>query len=222
MDRHGSLNIATFVEASFQENAYVLWEGDGPDAWVVDPGLPPQHQQIISALRERELQPVAVVLTHCHGDHIAGAGPLKEAFPEMQIWAPRDEVHMLTDPNENLSAAFGFGVVTPPADKPLAPGDELVLGGLTWRVLDVGGHSPGGLAFYCESAGVVITGDALFAGGIGRYDFPGSSGERLLRNIREQLLTLPPETVVYSGHGPATTIGEERDGNPFLQGDFEA
>ena len=84
------------------------------------------------------------------------------------------------------------------------------------------GHSPGGLAYYCASAGVVFTGDALFAGGIGRYDFPGSSGKRLLANIRRHLLTLPDETVVYSGHGPATTIADERDTNPYLQEDFVA
>ncbi|HQL53327.1 MAG TPA: MBL fold metallo-hydrolase, partial [Phycisphaerae bacterium] len=96
------------------------------------------------------------------------------------------------------------------------------LGALTWQVLDVAGHSPGGLAFYCAAAGVVVTGDALFAGSIGRYDFPGSSGARLLANIRQHLLTLPPETVVYAGHGPATTIGDELETNPFLDEDFRA
>ena len=123
---------------------------------------------------------------------------------------------MLTDASANMSAALGFGIVASPPEKALSPGDRLDLAGLRWKALDVAGHSPAGLAYYCEQVGVVITGDALFAGSIGRYDFPGSSGPKLLANIRQHLLTLPDDTVVYSGHGPATTIGEERDSNPFL------
>jgi glyoxylase-like metal-dependent hydrolase (beta-lactamase superfamily II) len=94
------------------------------------------------------------------------------------------------------------------------------LASLGWRVVDVSGHSPAGLAYYCEAAAVVVTGDALFAGSIGRYDFPGSSGPKLVNNIRRHLLSLPDATVVYSGHGPATTVGEERESNPFLNEDL--
>ena len=115
-----------------------------------------------------------------------------------------------------MSAALGFGIVTSPAERLLAPSDTLELGTSHWTALDVAGHSPAGLAYYSEQVGVVFTGDALFAGSIGRYDFPGSSGPRLLANIRQNLLTLPDATVVYSGHGPATTIAQERASNPFL------
>jgi hydroxyacylglutathione hydrolase len=221
MITHGPLRVDVFVEPMFQESAYLLRTADDADAWIIDPGLPPQERSIRAAIERHGLRPQAIVLTHCHADHIAGAGGLCAAFPTLKIWAPRAEQHMLSDPTANLSAPFGFEVVTPPAEKLLAPGDELTLGPLTWFTLDVAGHSPGGLAFYCPEVGVVFTGDALFAGGIGRYDFPGSSGPRLLANIRQHLLSLPPETVVYSGHGSATTIGEERDTNPFLLGDFE-
>lgn len=221
MITHGPLRIDVFVEPMFQESAYLLRTTDGPEAWIIDPGLPPQEKSIHAAIQRHGLRPQAIVLTHCHADHIAGAGGLCEAFPELKIWVPRAEQHMLTDPVANLSAPFGFEVVTPPAERLLAPGDELTLGSLTWYALDVAGHSPGGLAFYCPEVAVVFTGDTLFAGGIGRYDFPGSSGPRLLANIRRHLLSLPPETVVYSGHGSATTIGEERDTNPFLQEDYE-
>jgi len=200
----------------FQENGYLLSVEGEPEAWVIDPGLPPQPAKLSAAIRERNLQLRALLLTHCHVDHIAGVAALREEFPQAQICCPRDEQHMLGDADANMSAPFGYAITAPAADRLVAPGDELTLGRLSWRVLDVSGHSPGGLAYYCAPAGVVFTGDALFAGSIGRYDFPGSSGRRLLANIRRHLLTLPPETVVYSGHGPSTTIGEEAENNPFL------
>lgn len=222
MHKHGPLQLEVFVEPMFQENALLLWTADGPAAWLIDPGLPPQAEQMRAALQARQLTAEAILLTHCHADHIAGASELCASLDGVQLHAPRDEAHMLADPEANLSAPFGFNVTTPPAHRLLAPGDTLMLGTLAWQVRDVAGHSPGGLAFYCAEAGVVITGDALFAGSIGRYDFPGSSGARLLANIRQHLLTLPPETVVYAGHGPATTIGDELESNPFLAEDFSA
>jgi glyoxylase-like metal-dependent hydrolase (beta-lactamase superfamily II) len=200
----------------FGENTFLLWQQGTPTAWIIDPGLPPQAQRVVAAVRTRHLTPAAILLTHCHGDHIAGAQELCEQFHDCRVWAPKDEAHMLGSPTANLSASFGAPVTAPEADRVLSHGESLQLERLEWRVLDVSGHSPGGLAFYCQQAGVVFTGDALFSGSIGRVDFPGSSGERLLQNIARNLLTLPPETVVYSGHGPATTIGDEALDNPFL------
>ncbi len=220
MNRHGCLQVAVFVEPLFQENGYLLSVEGEREAWVIDPGLPPQPVKLAAAIRERNLQLQAILLTHCHVDHIAGIGPLREQFAQAQIWCPRDEQDMLGDAEANMSAPFGYAVTAPPADRLLAPGDELTLGRLSWRVLDVSGHSPGGVAYYSPQAGVVFTGDALFAGSIGRYDFPGSSGRRLLSNVRRHLLSLPPDTVVYSGHGPSTTIGEESESNPFLEEGF--
>jgi hydroxyacylglutathione hydrolase len=220
MKPHSPLHIDVFVEPMFQENTCLVWTDAGPDAWIIDPGLPPQAEQVRAALAKHQLTPRAILLTHCHADHIAGVAELCHEYPALELLAPRDERHMLRDPAANLSSPFGFNVVTPPATRLIAPGDTLQLGPLDWQALDVSGHSPGGLAYYCASAAVVFTGDALFAGGIGRYDFPGSSGKRLLANIRRHLLTLPDETVVYSGHGPETTIADERDTNPYLQEDF--
>jgi glyoxylase-like metal-dependent hydrolase (beta-lactamase superfamily II) len=221
METHGPLNIAVFVEDMFQENGLLLWPTGSTDCWVVDPGFPPQPDHILAAVAERGLSPQAILLTHCHPDHLAGVNTFRRRLPTMPLWVPRDEAHMLADPRANLSEPMGFPVNAPPADRLLAPGERLGLGPLAWAVLDVAGHSPGGLAYYCAAAGVVLTGDALFSGSIGRCDFPGSSGQRLLRNIRANLLTLPPQTVVYSGHGPATTIGRERTDNPFLAGGQE-
>jgi glyoxylase-like metal-dependent hydrolase (beta-lactamase superfamily II) len=132
--------------------------------------------------------------------------------------SPRDEQHMLTDPHANLSSLFGLNLVLPPADRLVSPDETLELGRLTFQALRVAGHSPGGLAYFCAAAGVVFTGDALFAGDIGRTDFPGSSGKTLLDNIRKNLFSLPDDTVVYSGHGPATTIAHERATNPNFLG----
>ena len=124
---------------------------------------------------------------------------------------------MLADANRNLSAPFGLAMtVRTRADTDLVAGMTLSLGRLTWQVLDTSGHSPGGISLHCPEGGVVFTGDALFAGSIGRADFPDSDGGRLIANIRENLLTLGDETIVYSGHGPITTIGNERKSNPFL------
>lgn len=216
MTRHGPLNVETFVEPMFQENGLLLWPEGQADCWLVDPGFSPQAEALATTAGERGLKAQAILLTHCHADHLAGVRTVQQKLPGTPLWAPRDEQHMLGDANANLSAPFGFGVTAPQADRLLAPGEQLELGSLTWSVLDVAGHSPGGLAFYCPAAGIVIVGDALFAGSIGRHDFPGSSQRRLLRNIREHLLTLPPETVVFSGHGPTTTVAREKRHNPFV------
>ncbi|MGD8454144.1 MAG: MBL fold metallo-hydrolase [Phycisphaerae bacterium] len=216
MNTHGSLHIEVFVEAMFQENGLLIWPDGAQACWIVDPGFSPQAEEIAAALERRGLTAQAILLTHCHPDHLAGVSAIRAKLPQVPLWAPRAEEHMLADPHANLSAQMGFPVTAPAADRLLEPGEEMTLDSTTWMVLDVGGHSPGGLAYYCSAAGVVLTGDALFAGSIGRYDFPGSSGKRLMTNIRENLLTLPSETVVYSGHGPSTTIGHEQKHNPFF------
>jgi glyoxylase-like metal-dependent hydrolase (beta-lactamase superfamily II) len=215
--RRGPIEYETFVEASFQQNGYVVRPVGEPACWIIDPGFPPQCDDICEYVREHSLAPAALVLTHAHADHIAGVDPVRENFPELPIWIHPDEEPLLRSAWLNLSAAFGMPVQSGHGgDAFLHHGDDIALGATTWRVLDVSGHSPGGIALYNRPAGIVIVGDALFAGSIGRHDFPHSDGRRLLRNIRESLLSLPDETVVLSGHGPETTIGRERKSNPYL------
>lgn len=213
-----AVEIAEFVDPSFGENAYVVWRRANGPCWVIDPGLPPSANQIIDHVRRLELKPDAIVLTHGHADHIAGIPQVRSAWPDLPIYIAREEAATLTDPKENLSS--GMGMAFAPGIREthdLAAGSQLTLDETTWHVLDVSGHSPGGRALYCATAGLVIVGDALFAGSIGRTDFHHSNHANLIRNIKEKLLVLPDDTTVYSGHGPITTIGEERDSNPFLQ-----
>ena len=205
-------------DPTYVENGYTVHLRDGGPCWIIDPGLPPQAQKIVEYVGVHRLEPVAVVLTHAHADHIAGIDEVRDALGALPVYLAREEWAALTDPMENLSGmmeASGFVTkVTDPLD--LRPGDTLELDGTSWAVSDTSGHSPGGRTLYCEKLGIAIVGDALFLGSIGRVDFHHSNGEQLMRNIHEQLMTLPDETRVLSGHGPATTIGHERTTNPFI------
>jgi hydroxyacylglutathione hydrolase len=211
--------VARYVEPHFQENTYLLYRRAASECWVVDPGLPPQAEQVAQVIRQNRLGLATIMLTHGHADHIAGVAHLKQLWPDAQVRIARADQAMLNDPRQNLSAGFGIPIVLglePDCD--LQPGEEIPLDGLIWRVLDTSGHSPGGRSLYCPAQDLVITGDALFAGSIGRTDLPGSHHAQLLANIRRQLLTLPESTRVLPGHGPATSIGQERRHNPFLSG----
>ena len=213
----GGLDVATFVLGALMTNCYVLRDREDPaGCWVVDPGLEPQP--LLDYLRARDLTPQRVLLTHCHGDHIAGCGAVKHVWPQVVLTAPAGEVAFLADPVKNMSLPFGFRIAAPEADETVAAGERLRLGErIAWEVLDTSGHTPGGLSYYNPPAGVVITGDALFAGSVGRTDIPGACESRLLRNIRQQLLALPDATRVLPGHGPPSTIGQERRSNPYLR-----
>lgn len=206
------VEILTFVTGPLQTNTYVLRAAD--ECWVIDPGIMPV--ELLAHLRGEPAPPDRIVLTHGHCDHIAGIVELREAFGEVPVWCPAGDADMLPDPELNMSGPFGLPMAVPPADEVFEPGQTLTLGESSWQVLDTSGHTPGGVSFYGEADAVVFTGDALFAEGVGRTDIPGGDWHRLLGNIRGNLLSLPDATRVYPGHGPATTIGRERQGNPFL------
>lgn len=206
------IEIAPFLVGPVETNSYVVCSGGA--CWVIDPGMAPAA--LVDFLRRERIVPCGVLLTHGHCDHIGGAGEVKEAFPGAAVCCPAGDADMLGDAVRNLSAPFGLSVSCPPADVLIEAGQELTLGGTRWQVLDTAGHTPGGVSFYCPGEAVVFTGDALFAGSIGRTDIPGADGAQLVRNIRQHLLTLPVQTKVYPGHGPPTTVGEERQLNPFL------
>jgi hydroxyacylglutathione hydrolase len=209
------MEIQTIVSEQFQENTYVVWLKERTDAVVFDPGLEPDL--ILDFLRERGLTVAAILNTHGHADHIAGNAALKHAFPQAPLIIGVNDAVMLTDAEANLSAPFGFPIVSPEADRTVREGEVIEAAGMTFEVFDIPGHSPGHVVFLQRGTPVrVFGGDVLFRGGVGRVDFPGGSGEALFSGIHRKLFTLPPETVVYPGHGPVTTVGHEKKTNPFL------
>ena len=213
------VEIEVIVSVPFMENTYVVHQNGRTDCLVVDPGFQPDL--IIRLLRSRELVPAALLLTHGHADHIAGNTSLRREWPEVPILIGKGDAPMLADARANLSALGGVAVTSPPADRLLAEGDRVEVAGLTLDILDLPGHSPGHIVYVMrgESPIVVLGGDVLFQGSIGRCDFPGGSQELLVGGIRRKLFTLPEDTIVYPGHGDPTTVGEEKRSNPFCGDD---
>jgi glyoxylase-like metal-dependent hydrolase (beta-lactamase superfamily II) len=212
------MGIESLVVGDYQANCYLVTDKSGPDLLIIDPG--DDAQEIIRVIDKRKLLPKLLVNTHAHIDHIGANRELKERFPEIKIGIHPDDAKALGKPLKNLSIFQGRMYKSPPPELLLEDGQELSFGPLRFKIIHVPGHTPGGIALYCaEGLGetpVAFTGDALFAGGIGRSDFPGGNGDLLVRSIREKLLTLPPRTRVFPGHGPDSTIQEESESNPFL------
>lgn len=210
------MEVEVFPLGPFETNCYLVYAGGESRGavTVVDASFEPG--EMVSRLRELGRPVSAIVLTHAHVDHIAGVNEVLRSFPEARVLVHEAEREWLGDPELNLGVPIGVRVTARGPDGVLREGDEVEMGGLRWRVLHTPGHSPGGITLY--SPGVAFVGDALFAGSVGRTDFPGSDMGVLTRSIREKLYVLPEETVVYPGHGPATTIGRERATNPFVRG----
>lgn len=198
----------------WETNCYVVSLPGRPECWIVDAGFDPDP--LIGWVRRAGLRPVRIILTHAHLDHIAGVREVLAQFGPIPLAIHEAEADFLLDPDLNLSTFVEMNVTTPPADELLKDGQMLALGESQWRVLHTPGHSPGGITLHHAPSKQAIVGDTLFAGSIGRYDFPTSDGQALMRSIRERLLTLPDETRIYPGHGPESTIGRERRTNPFL------
>lgn len=214
--------LAKFTLGPFETNCYVVTPStphaspqNPTPCWVVDASFEPG--EIIKFIRDKNLRPQALILTHAHADHIAGVNEVVSNFPGIPVWVHSAEEQWLNDPVLNLSAMYGMSITTPLASRLLAHGNTLELGADRWQVVHTPGHSPGGITLYHEPSRMAIVGDALFAGSIGRTDFPGSDHDTLERSIREQLYTLPDATVIHPGHGPVSTIGREKRSNPYVR-----
>ncbi len=210
------MKIDSLILGMYETNCYVLRSPEeAKDCLVIDAGL--EAGKLINFLQENKLNPVALVLTHGHIDHIAGVNALRAQFPIIKVYIHKLDAEMLEKPVSNLSAMTGAAFITEPADFTVEEQDVIEQAGIKLEVLHTPGHTPGGISLYSKEQGVVFVGDALFADSVGRTDFPGSSMTQLIKGIKEKLLTLPDETKVYPGHGPQTTIAHEKKYNQYLQ-----
>lgn len=207
------LHTRPFVAPGFGENTYVVWRDASDAAVVIDPGntVPP----ILQLLEDEQLTLAAVLLTHAHLDHIEGVARLVRETAAPVYLHPADR--FLYDHATLQAQQFGMHVEELPAiDQTLAHGAAVTLGGVDYTIRHVPGHSPGHVLFHVAEAKSAFVGDVVFQGSIGRSDLPGGDFRQLITSIREQVLTLPDDTTLYPGHGPATTVGHERATNPFL------
>ena len=205
------LEVRKLAVAPLQSNCYLVWDEESNEGVVIDPGG--EGERIVAEIERIGFTPKYILNTHCHGDHLAANDVVRKRFG-VPLLVPKGEVALLDDPGLNMSVVYGLPVTSGPADSLLEPGSSIEFGGHKLEAISTAGHSPDGMSLYGH--GLLFSGDALFKGSVGRTDFPGCDEDRLISSIRNNLLTLPEETIVYPGHGPDTTIGIEKRHNPFL------
>jgi hydroxyacylglutathione hydrolase len=208
------ITITKFVTGPLETNTYVVAKGQEP-VLVIDPSS--NCSELIGRLKSNKVTVEAILLTHGHFDHLLGIAEIRDYAPGARVWIHPAEKPLLTNAEFNGSFMIGMAFSYAGSTYDLAEG-PCTVGAYSFETLFMPGHSPGGVAFVFREGKEThcISGDSLFAGSIGRYDFPGSDGTLLVKNIKEKLLALPDDTVVYPGHGGRTTIGRERRLNPFL------
>lgn len=205
------LKYETVVVGSLETNCYLVYDDQSLECAVVDPGAEPHR--IIRAVLELKLEPVILVNTHGHIDHIGANKDIKEKF-EIPFWIHDSDKAMLNNILQSELGLFLGARESPPPDGFLKDGKELTIGTGILKILHTPGHSPGSVSLLGD--GFVLSGDSLFYGGVGRTDLPGGSWEELVHSINSKILILPEETVVLPGHGPMTTVGLEKSTNPFI------
>ena len=207
------LKLKLYTPPTFAANCYILKDEESGGALVVDPGV--CDSRFEAMLRETGISKLRyILLTHGHFDHLMATNELKELFGDVTVYAGRHEHILLEDPKMNHSVLIGKPYVVK-TDVPVKDGDEITVGSMKCKVIETPGHSIGGVCFYFEEDGVLISGDTLFFESVGRTDFPTGDAGALRTSIVEKLYKLPDETEVYPGHGDATTIGHEKAYNPF-------
>ena len=210
------IHVAAFTFNPFQENTYILYD-ETKECIIIDPGCYTENErkQIRAFIKKEGLKPVRLINTHCHLDHICGNAFIAREY-NLVLEAHEGEKVVL-DSSVAHGELYGFTFEPSPAISTyLKEGDQVHFGHSNLDILYTPGHSPASITFYSKEDGFVIAGDVLFFMSIGRTDLPGGNHQTLLNSIREQLFTLPEETVVYNGHGQKTKIGFEKLNNPFL------
>jgi len=208
--------IKMFTFGMYLTNCYVVGCEETKEAIVIDPGFDRDREaeEVLKFIEQNGLHVKYIINTHGHADHTAGNGIIKKATGALILIHENDAI-MLTTVAKTLSRVFGLRVTSPPADRTLHDGNVIEVGRVKLVVLHTPGHSKGGISLLGDK--VVFSGDTLFAGSIGRTDLPGASFKEIMQSIKTKLVTLPDSFKVYPGHGPLTTIGEEKKHNPFLQ-----
>jgi len=209
-----AIHVQTLEVGPLYTCCYLVAGEESPAAVAIDPGWDSEVIQEALASTERTLE--MILLTHCHYDHIGAVEDLLEAFPDAVLACHAICGARIQDPIKNLSApVMGIGGRVRAPDRTLAHDELFTAAGLTWHVHHVPGHTPGHVVYHVADAGALFAGDTLFAGSIGRTDLPDSDSAALLAGLRALLAALPPETRIYPGHGPATTVRNERKHNPY-------
>lgn len=212
------MQVAIFQFSLFGINTYVVFDPDTKECAVIDPGMsnPEEEKAIENFIEDKGLKVTQIINTHLHIDHVAGIPFLKSRYGAPVLAHEGDE--FMGKKINHQAAAFGLNLELGAIEisSYLKAGDKVKIGNGTLDVIEVPGHSKGSIALYDKQGGFLITGDALFQGSIGRTDLPGGDYKELITSITDNLLTLPDETVIFPGHGPSSTIGEEKRSNPFL------
>ncbi len=211
------INIETFVFNPFQENTYLLYDHTG-ECIIVDAGCEQQAERelLVNHMDEHGFRPMKLVNTHCHVDHILGVAYLARKYGLPFLIHPAEKA--LLSHSRQQADFFGLSLEMPPEPRGfLNDGDVVSFGESHLQVIHVPGHSPGGILFHCPGQKFLLSGDVLFRESIGRTDLPGGDYESLVGGLRSKILPLDPVTRVFPGHGPSTTIGEEKKENPFLR-----
>jgi hydroxyacylglutathione hydrolase len=200
------------IVGALETNCYLIYCEETLECAVMDPGAEPE--KIFRAIHENNLKPVVLINTHGHVDHVGANKDIKERY-DIPILIHSADVPILRSILQSGLSLFLGAKASPPPDRLLEEGDEVKIGTCSLKVIHTPGHSPGCLCFVQD--GLLFSGDTLFCGGVGRTDLPGGSWENMIKSIRNKILTLSDETLVFPGHGPYTTIGQERLMNPFIR-----
>ena len=207
------MKIVSMQLGPIETNCYIVYDEVSKEAMVIDPAW--DYEAIDKALTDRGLQLKFVFLTHGHADHIGALQELRNK-KDVPVYVGKGDSFLIQNSANNLSMFMGKRIECASPEFTVADGDKIQLGSTTFTALETPGHTPGGISLY--GGNVVFSGDTLFQYSIGRTDFSGGSYEQLIKSIEDKLMPLPDDTVVLPGHGPATTIGDERRVNPFLSG----